>query len=193
MRNEKKNENLEPLYPFNGRSTNLIDKFYIFGYNYLTLKKYLLDQNPKISEIKLNNQNIGVFKFDEEPSILYEITHDFNKQIIGPDEIKKFISPNNLFICFRPCDNEEYNNDDILLRRPATEKNNFIFSKIDLSDDKGGNPKSFRSVFSCCPIEGENRKKCQNGIGYTFYRRFWKKKKLEILSIFFIYPILFVL
>ena len=83
MRNENKIENLEPLYPFNGRSTNLIDKFYIFGYNYLTLKKYLLDQNPKISEIKLNNQNIGVFKFDEEPSILYEITHDFNKQIIA--------------------------------------------------------------------------------------------------------------
>ena len=28
-------------YPLNGRSSYLIDKFYIFGYDYMTLKKYL--------------------------------------------------------------------------------------------------------------------------------------------------------
>ena len=39
--NEQMNkiENTFPLYPYNGRALNLIDKFYIFGYNYLTLKK----------------------------------------------------------------------------------------------------------------------------------------------------------
>ena len=56
---KKKIENSSPLYPYNGRSLNLIDKFYIFGYNYLTLKKYLIDNPPKISEIKLNLENFG--------------------------------------------------------------------------------------------------------------------------------------
>ena len=50
---KKKIENSSPLYPYNGRSLNLIDKFYIFGYNYLTLKKYLIDEFPKIPEENL--------------------------------------------------------------------------------------------------------------------------------------------
>ena len=37
-------EKSTPLYPYDGRSPNLIDKFFIFGYNYLTLKKYLIEQ-----------------------------------------------------------------------------------------------------------------------------------------------------
>ena len=36
----KNKNNLTTLYPYNGRASNLIDKFYIFGYNYLTLKKF---------------------------------------------------------------------------------------------------------------------------------------------------------
>ena len=35
----QKKDNLIPLYPFNGRSSYLIDKFYIIGYNYITLEK----------------------------------------------------------------------------------------------------------------------------------------------------------
>ena len=31
--------NLIQLYPFNGRSPYLIDKFYIIGYNYYTLRQ----------------------------------------------------------------------------------------------------------------------------------------------------------
>ena len=33
-----------PLFPLNGRSSYLIDKFYIFGYDYATLKKYLWNE-----------------------------------------------------------------------------------------------------------------------------------------------------
>ena len=42
-----KKDNLITLYPFNGRSPYLIDKFYIIGYNYLTLEKTLIKNTPK--------------------------------------------------------------------------------------------------------------------------------------------------
>ena len=42
-----KKENLITLYPFNGHSPYLIDKFYIIGYNYLTLEKLLIKIPPK--------------------------------------------------------------------------------------------------------------------------------------------------
>jgi len=41
--NDKKS-NLITLYPFNGSSPFLIDKFYIIGYNYLTLEKLLITE-----------------------------------------------------------------------------------------------------------------------------------------------------
>ena len=59
----KKIENSISLYPYDGRAPNLIDKFYIFGYNYLTLKKYLIDENPKISG-EINNQTLYSFKLE---------------------------------------------------------------------------------------------------------------------------------
>ena len=46
MKEQKQNENSTFLYPFNGRSLYLFDKFFIFGYNYLNLKKKLIDENP---------------------------------------------------------------------------------------------------------------------------------------------------
>ena len=161
------NEKSIPLYAFNGRSMNLIDKFYIFGYNYLTLKKFLIDKEPEVSENNLNKDGLGSFKINEQPSIIGEITHDFNKQIISPELIKKLIFPNSLFINYRPDIgiNKKFFNVDL-------EK--VPFSKVDLSEYKYGCPPSFRSVFSSTPLEGKNSRKCQNGFAYTFYRRFLK-------------------
>ena len=48
MNELEKKENLITLYPFNGQSPYLIDKFYIIGYNYLTLEKLLINETPKI-------------------------------------------------------------------------------------------------------------------------------------------------
>ena len=88
-----KDENFTPLYPYDGRSQNLIDKFYIFGYDYLTLKKYLIDQMPNISVNSIDPQTgLGGFQLIDEststgqspvfPSVLSEITNDFDKDIL---------------------------------------------------------------------------------------------------------------
>ena len=176
------NENTIPLYPYSGRSLNLIDKFYIFGYNYLTLKRFLIDENPAI----IPGSEEGVFKIEEEPSTLGEITHDFKKRLVDAETIKKLIFPNSLFFSYYE-DSDGDNNHN---------KNYFkfdkdCFSKIDLSEDKTNCPMSFRSVFSCTPLEGKNSRKSQNGFSYTFYRKFWKKKEINGKKYIFYIPYTF--
>ena len=141
-------ENTSPLYPYNGRALNLIDKFYIFGYNYLTLKKYLIDQTPKISEIKLDSEGFGSFKLKEEPSTLSEISHDYNKEIIDNESIKKLIYPNDLFILFSIKEKE-----NIILRRQTLIRRSTIefqgdpFTKIEFSESKNECSKEYKIFF----------------------------------------------
>ena len=178
--NEQMNkiENTSPLYPYNGRALNLIDKFYIFGYNYLTLKKYLIDETPKISEIKLDSEGFGSFKLKEEPSTLSEISHDYNKEIIDNESIKKLIYPNDLFILFSIKEKE-----NIILRRQTLIRRSTIefqgdpFTKIEFSESKNECSKEYKVFFSITPMEGNTGRKCQNGFAYTFYRKFWKIQK----------------
>ena len=178
--NEQMNkiENTSPLYPYNGRALNLIDKFYIFGYNYLTLKKYLIDETPKISEIKLDSEGFGSFKLKEEPSTLSEISHDYNKEIIDNESIKKLIYPNDLFILFSIKEKE-----NIILRRQTFIRRSTIefqgdpFTKIEFSESKNECSKEYKVFFSITPMEGNTGRKCQNGFAYTFYRKFWKTQK----------------
>ena len=178
IKQKKKIENSSPLYPYNGRSLNLIDKFYIFGYNYLTLKKYLIDNPPKISEIKLNLENFGSFKLNEEPSTLSEIAHDYNKEIIGSELIKKLIYPNDLNILFGVKDRE-----NIVYRRQGFTRTNSKdfdtdpFSKVEFIENKSECSTVFKTIFTLTPMEGNNSRKCQNGFAYTFYRKFWKTLK----------------
>ena len=178
--NEQMNkiENTSPLYPYNGRALNLIDKFYILGYNYLTLKKYLIDETPKISDIKLDSEGFGSFKLKEEPSTLSEISHDYNKEIIDNESIKKLIYPNDLFILFSIKEKE-----NIILRRQTFIRRSTIefqgdpFTKIEFSESKNECSKEYKVFFSITPMEGNTGRKCQNGFAYTFYRKFWKTQK----------------
>ena len=174
----KKIENTSPLYPYNGRALNLIDKFYIFGYNYLTLKKYLIDETPKISEIKLDSEGFGSFKLKEEPSTLSEISHDYNKEIIDNESIKKLIYPNDLFILFSIKEKENiFLRRQTLIRRSTIEFQGDPFTKIEFSESKNECSKEYKVFFSITPMEGNTGRKCQNGFAYTFYRKFWKTQK----------------
>ena len=84
MENDNRNRenNIIPLYPYDGNASNLIDKFYIFGYEPSTLKKNLIDQNLKIYNENHQIETLIPFQLDEEPSILNEITNDINKKIV---------------------------------------------------------------------------------------------------------------
>ena len=97
----KESDKKIPLYPFNGRSSYLIDKFYIMGYNYLTIKKYLYNNEnlKKILEVnKLNKENnndsdLQKFNIEENPKVLNEFTNDYEKESMEIDTIMEMIFP----------------------------------------------------------------------------------------------------
>ena len=168
-------ENSINLLPYNGRAKNLIDKFYIFGYNYSTLKKYIFDKTPNISEKITDPEDLKYFNLDEDPSTLIEITNNFQKELIDTQVVQNLIFPNKLKIYYRLYSNI---NNSCQKRLSETIKNN-NFNKIDFSDDNYKYPVSVRVVFSSNPIEDNNSQKNQNGFAYIFYRKLLQKKEIK--------------
>ena len=189
-----KKENLITLYPFNGQSPYLIDKFYIIGYNYLTLEKMLIEETPKpIEEEKdkeIKEPRKGAFDIEEEPSILNEITNDYSKEGLDSKTILQMIFPHKLK-CYYLI--EEYFN---TLKRTMPTRDLIpepnTFSKIEFCDEKL--IKDTRTFFTSNPQTGKNSKKSINGIAYTFYAKFKEKKKnfKQKKNILIIFLILFV-
>lgn len=167
--------NTIPLYPYDGNASNLIDKFYIFGYEPSTLKKNLIDQNLKIYYENHQIETLIPFQLDEEPSILNEITNDINKKIVDTKKVRNLIFPNKVNFYFRIDKIKKLDKRQSAEIKPE----NIGFNLIDTSDDRSECPMSHRVAFSFYPLEGENSRKCQNGIGYTFYRKLIKKKIIK--------------
>ena len=166
------------LFPFNGRSTFLIDKFYIIGYDYLTLHKLLIENTPKYIQDNKDKElkERQKFNIDEEPNILNEFTSNYKKVGLPNETILKMIYPKKLDFYFF---SEENIN---VLRRTGKE---FIhlkeeYKKIEFT--KKGNPmhpKSYLVVFSSNPQAENNSKKSINGLAYTFYSKFTEPKVLD--------------
>ena len=181
-KNNKK-DNLITLYPFNGHSPYLIDKFYIIGYNYLTLEKLLINETPKVIEEEkdkdMKEPRKGSFAFEEEPMILNEITNNYNKEGLDSKTIIQMIYPNKLRCYYTWEESFGY----MLKRTFITKVFNIEedikeFPKVDFDCGNGEIPESNRVVFSSNPQTGKNSKKSINGIAYTFYAKFTKKKSL---------------
>lgn len=173
--NRNRENNIIPLYPYDGNASNLIDKFYIFGYEPSTLKKNLIDQNLKIYYENHQIETLIPFQLDEEPSILNEITNDINKKIVDTKKVRNLIFPNKVNFYFRIDKIKKLDKRQSAEIKPE----NIGFNLIDTSDDRSECPMSHRVAFSFYPLEGENSRKCQNGIGYTFYRKLIKKKIIK--------------
>ena len=178
-----KKDNLITLYPFNGRSPYLIDKFYIIGYNYLTFEKLLIKNTPKSliedeKEIKEAKEiTKKVFEFEEEPTILNEISNDYCKETLDTKTILQMIFPHK-----SKCYYTWEENNNLLKRTVLTkviDKNDIDnFQKIEFDESEGEFIKNERIVFSSNPQTANNSKKSINGLAHTFYRKFMKKKTL---------------
>ena len=173
----------EKFYSYNGRCPNLIDKFFIFGYDYLTLKKYLIDNYEEIQEnLQYLGQGLGRFQLDKKPSLLVEIANNYEKKIIDTKIVKELIFPNNVYFYYKVEDNE-----NISYKNKNSEKIN----KIDLSEEREGCIQSYRVTFSSNPLEGQNMKKCQNGFAYIFYRKLWEQRIIDNKKYTFYVPYTF--
>ena len=180
--NNKKNNDLLKLYPFNGRSPYLIDKFYIIGYDYLTLHKLLIENTPK--NLDDESKEFRKFNIDEEPCILNEITSDYNKVGLPNETILKMIFPNKLDFYYIVNENNSFNarKSSKFNQMINNNNNNNEFCKIEFRK----NPKfvknfikSYKTFFSSNPQSENNSKKSINGIAYTFYKKFLESKMID--------------
>ena len=170
---EKFRDNSLPLYPYDGRSSYLIDKFYIFGYKYLTIKSYIIDEPPDIYNENIPLDTLIPFQLEEEPSVLTEIKNDYKKKLISSELIQKRVFPNKVNFYFKIVIDD---NKPIRKNTDPINTNYNQFEKIDFSEERTGIPMSNRIVFSNNIVNGNNTRKCQNGFAYTFYRKFYKEK-----------------
>ena len=189
-----KKENLITLYPFNGQSAYLIDKFYIIGYNYITLEKILIEQTPKVimDEIdkEIKEPRKGIFEIQEEPTILNEITNNYSKEGLDSKTILQMIFPHKLK-CYYLLE------DNINIQKREINDSNFIENKKDNNDfiklefNNINLIKDTRTFFSSNPQTGKNSKKSINGIALTFYAQYIKKKIINKKKCTFYIPYTF--
>lgn len=175
------------LYPFNGRSNLLIDKFYIIGYNYLTLYKLLIENTPKIIEEDNERETKEPHKFniDEDPYILNEFSSDYNKESLPNETVLSMIFPKQVDFYYT----SEENTNQI---KSSVQTNN-DFNKIEFNKDKSqaNFPKSYKVVFTSNPQAENNSKKSINGLAYIFYRKFTEKKIINKKSYTYYIPYVF--
>jgi len=190
-----KKDNLITLYPFNGRSPYLMDKFYIIGYNYLTLTKMLIENTPKaIEEEKDKDFKEPIwcsFPIEEEPTILNEITNDYNKEGLDSKTIMQMIFPHRLKVYYTWEENSNFSSRRTVVSRTFDNYSKNSFTKIEFKRNKKIEPKGHRVTFSSNPQTSNNSKKSINGIADIFYRRFLQKKTVDKRNYIFYVPYTF--
>ena len=192
-----------PRYPLNGHSNYLFDKFYIFGYNELTLKKYLYnDENIKnfISFDKKQEENKFIkFQIDEFPILLNEFTSNYEKECLEIDMIRDMILPKKINFYYIE---EEKSSKSPDKRRKRENNNNSKHSSFYTNDNnekyylfdesKKEVPPSYNVIFSSNPQSGNNSKKSINGFAYIFYKKLREEKSLNrSINMNFYIPIIF--
>ena len=196
------NPQIIPRYPLNGHSSYLIDKFYIFGYDSITLKKYFNDdENIKniISDKKqYDDSKFQRFQMKELPVLLNEFSSDYEKECLEIDMIREMILPKNVNFYyleeerwfFRSPEKRRKKENNKNFQSQAFEKREDIF---EIYDDGGFNkietPKSYNVIFSSNPQSGNNSKKSINGFAYIFYRKL--KDDRTDMNISFYIPTIF--
>jgi hypothetical protein len=179
-----------PRYPLNGHSSYLFDKFYIFGYTSITLKKSLYnDETLKkiLAEKKGDESRFQKFQLEQFPVLLNEFTNDIQKECLEIDMIREMILPKNINLYYT--DEEKLNKSPDKRRKKESNKSlpieiiqnqkdeesftiydEGIFSKVET-------PKSYNVIFSSNPQSGNNSKKSINGFAYVFYKKLSNEKK----------------
>ena len=196
-------------YPLNGRSSYLIDKFFIFGYDYPTLKKYLnnseniqniiSENDRKQSRISIGDEELKKFHFTELPILINEFTSDLEKECLDIDMIREMIIPKHINLFYSE---EEKSNEKKIKKRQSSsvekykidEQNENFFCIYDESENyynKDIKQQSYNVIFSSNPQSGNNSKKSINGFAYIFYKKLKEQKYFLNKYYSFYIPIIF--
>ena len=202
----KENSQKIPRYPLNGRSSYLIDKFYIIGYNHSTIEKYFFKDEifqkildgKKLNKENSNNLDLQQFHIEENPKLLNEFSSDYGKEIIDIDIIMEMMFPKKIKFYFSESKkinleekNKEGKND--LIKDELFINENFC----DFEDEKNINNKKellskrYNIIFSSNPQSENNSKKSINGFGYVFYKKLRQEKIYQKKNYSIYIPIIF--
>ena len=183
-----------PRYPLNGHSSYLFDKFYIFGYTSITLKKSLYDEEfikKILAEKKGDESRFQKFQLENFPVLLNEFTSDIEKECLEIDMIREMILPKNINLYYT--DEEKLNKSPEKRRKKESNKslpleeiiqNQKEEESFSIYDEgtfsKVETPKSYNVIFSSNPQSGNNSKKSINGFAYVFYKKLNMNKNSSI-------------
>jgi len=219
IKEESNQDNSQKIlrYPLNGRSSYLIDKFYIIGYNHSTIQKYLYkDENLKkiLEGNKLNKENgndsdLQKFNLEENPKLLNEFVSDYEKESMDIDTIMEMMLPKKINLYFsenkkiyskspekKKKKGENLNLENEMINNELFYDENFcIFDEQEeeenINNKKEYMNKSYNVIFSSNPQSRNNSKKSINGFAYVFYKKLKKEKKYLNRMYSFYIPIIF--
>jgi hypothetical protein len=154
-------------YPFNGRATNLIDKFLVFAYDQKT-KEYTVENHLDYKFRETVDTRYCSCDFQERPNIINEICNDYHKDLLDNELISELIFPNIPKMYYLP-------KSDVNLQK---EENDDILTQ------------TYQIIFSINPQDNVGSKKSHNGLGYTFYlKEEHKDSKTGELKGYMFYPV----
>ena len=133
------------IYPFNGKAKNLIDEFFILGYDQFYLEKEYLNEMKELIKKKqsiLIKDKFIEFDIEERPFVLNKISYDYNVEKIDTKILREILFPEiKLLIIYKQ------------------------------NDDNIQEPNMYNVIFSLSPQNEQNSKNSCNGIGYIFYNK----------------------
>ena len=205
-------------FPFHGKSKYLIDKLYIIGYDSVTINKYFserannklkfddpdcidtssknqrsklyLSKIPQSNAKKINPalERIETFTIPEKPSLVNEISNDYNKKVLDEDITINMVFPNiPIFYFVKESKRQLSPSKNTFKKRRNTDfytikyemkngiRTNDIFEELK-EIIKG---KKYCMIFSSNPQIDKNNKKSINGFCYINYCKYKEKKIMD--------------
>ena len=138
-------DNINIKYPFSGIAPNLIDKFLILGYEQRTIDMTVQYCTSMRADPNYETNFIFI-DFEENPSVINEICHDYTKKLLDNDYIIEIIFPKMPRMYFLNKNKKETDDDRQLI-------------------------KPYSVIFSINPQDDSGSKKSYNGLGYVFYNK----------------------
>ena len=154
-------------YPFSGKSSYLIDKFLVLGYEQKVVETTLYAS--ELQKVNIKNNNLKYAEFQERPTIMNEICSDYKKESQENDVLLQIIVPNYPKLFFY---------EKIYKEKEQLDINEELINSI---------------IISINPQDNDGNKKSFNGYGYTFYiKKDHRNEQGEILGTLYI-PMTYVI
>ena len=157
-------------FPFSGVASNLIDKFLVLAYDQKDIEYTLKSQELK--QLNIKNYFLQYVEFQERPTIVNEICHNYKKESQENDLILQIIFPN--------CPRLYY-----------LDKNHIKDQKDQFDFNEETN--NYSIIFSINPQDSSSSKKSFNGLGYVFHiKKEYRNENGELNGLIY-YPITYVI